>query len=130
MGQKKEQINYRHLVGSLLRKPGGFRDYRYRDALFPSLVFRQAWDQLGQWYSPRKADLIYLRLLRLATRHLECEVATALTLLLAGDSRWDETDVEQPLQAQPAVAVPMLSPPTVDLERYDQLLKEATYVPA
>jgi transposase InsO family protein len=130
VGQKKEQINYRHLVGSLLRKPGGFRDYRYREALFPSLVFRQAWDQLGQWYSPRKADLIYLRLLRLATRYLECEVTTALTLLLAGDSRWDDTDAEQLLQPQQTVTVPMLSPPIVDLERYDQLLKEATYVPA
>jgi hypothetical protein len=130
VGQKKQQINYRHLIGTLLRKPGGFRNYRYRDALFPSLVFRQAWDQLGQWYSPRKADLIYLRLLRLATRHLECEVATALTLLLKGTSRWDDTDVEQLLQPQPAAAVPLLAPPEVNLDRYDRLLKEVTYVPA
>jgi hypothetical protein len=130
VGQKKQQINYRHLIGTLLRKPGGFRNYRYREALFPSLVFRQAWDQLKQWYAPRKADLIYLRLLRLATRHLECEVATALTLLLAGDSRWDETDVEQLLQPQSVMAVPQLSPPAVNLDRYDQLLKEVTYVPA
>ncbi|MFQ5614221.1 MAG: hypothetical protein ACE5H9_19030 [Anaerolineae bacterium] len=48
VGQKKQQINYRHLIDSLLRKPGGFRRYRYREALFPSLVFRQAWDQLKQ----------------------------------------------------------------------------------
>ena len=130
VGQKKQHINYRHLIGTLLRKPGGFRNYRYREALFPSLVFRQAWDQLGQWYSPRKADLIYLRLLRLATRHLECEVATALALLLTGTTRWDDTDVEQLLQPQQAVAVPTLAPPTVDLARYDLLLKEATYVPA
>jgi transposase InsO family protein len=130
VGQKKQQINYRHLIGTLLRKPGGFRNYRYREALFPSLVFRQAWDQLGQWYSPRKADLIYLRLLRLATRHLECEVATALTLLLADTPRWDDTDVEQLLQPQPAIVVPLLSAPVVDLARYDRLLKEATYVPA
>lgn len=130
VGQKKQQINYRHLIGTLLRKPGGFRNYRYREALFPSLVFRQAWDQLGQWYAPRKADLIYLRLLRLATRHLECEVATALTLLLSGTSRWDDTDVEQLLQPQPAVAVPLLSPPAVNLDRYDRLLKEVTHVPA
>lgn len=130
VGQKKQQINYRHLIGTLLRKPGGFRNYRYREALFPSLVFRQAWDQLGQWYSPRKADLIYLRLLRLASRHLECEVATALALLLTGTSRWDDTDVEQLLQPQPAVAVPLLSPPAVNLDRYDRLLKEVTYVSA
>ena len=130
VGQKKQHINYRHLIGTLLRKPGGFRNYRYREALFPSLVFRQAWDQLKQWYSPRKADLIYLRLLRLATRHLECEVTTALTLLLADTPRWDDTDVEHLLQPQPAVTVPLLSAPVVDLQQYDLLLKEATYVPA
>ena len=130
VGQKKQQINYRHLISTLLRKPGGFRNYRYREALFPSLVFRQAWDQLGQWYSPRKADLIYLRLLRLATRHLECEVATTLTLLLADTTRWDDTDVEQLLQPQPAMVVPLLLAPVIDLDRYDRLLKEASYVPA
>ena len=61
VGQNKHQINYRHLIDSLLRKPGAFRNYRYREALFPTLVFRQAWEQLQQWHSPRKADLIYLQ---------------------------------------------------------------------
>ena len=71
VGRRKRQINYRHLIDTLLRKPGGFRNYRYRDELFPSLVFRQAWEQLGQWYAPRKADLTYLRVLGLAARTLD-----------------------------------------------------------
>ena len=71
-----------------------------------------------------------MRLLRLATRHLECEVATTLTLLLADTTRWDDTDVEQLLQPQPAMVVPLLSAPVIDLDRYDRLLKEASYVPA
>ena len=83
VGEQKHQINYRHLIDSLLRKPGGFRHYRYRSDLFPSLVFRQAWDQLNRWYAPRKADLIYLRILRLAARHLESEVAEVLSRLLS-----------------------------------------------
>ena len=81
IGQNRQQLNYRHLIDSLLRKPGGFRDYRYRDALFPSPVFRQAWDTLNGWHSPRKADLIYLRILHLAVQHMETEVAAALSLL-------------------------------------------------
>jgi len=44
VGRRKRHINYRHLIDTLLRKPGGFRNYRYRDELFPSLVFRQAWE--------------------------------------------------------------------------------------
>ncbi len=125
VGQHKQQINYRHLIDSLLRKPGGFRDYRYRDALFPSLVFRQAWDVLQQWYSPRKADLIYLRILKVAARYLECEVAEALRLLLTSSCGWDETDVEQLVEPHKLIAVPALTELVVNLQQYDVLLKEA-----
>ena len=124
IGRNRKHINYRHLIDSLLRKPGGFRDYRYRDAFFPSLVFRQAWEQLGQWHTPRKADLIYLRIVHLAAYHLESEVATILTALLASDERWDDQDVQQRL-APPSVAVPALTPLSVNLAQYDRLLQEA-----
>lgn len=83
VGRNQHRVNYRHVIDTLLRKPGGFRDYRYRDDLFPSLLFRQAWEQLQQFYAPRKADLTYLRVLHLAARTLESEVACALELLLA-----------------------------------------------
>ena len=123
VGQNKQQINYRHLIESLLRKPGGFRDYRYREALFPTVVFRQAWEQLSHWYSPRKADLIYLRVLRLAACTLESEVADILNLLLDGSKRWDETDVERLLKPQ-LLPAPQLTAPLIDLTQYDRLLKE------
>jgi transposase InsO family protein len=123
IGQNRQQLNYRHLIDSLLRKPGGFRDYRYRDALFPSPVFRRAWDTLNGWHSPRKADLIYLRILRLAAQHLESEVAAALSRLLEGQARWDDTHVERLIQPQP-LAVPQLALPLVNLTQYDSLLHE------
>ena len=124
VGQNKQQINYRHLIDSLLRKPGGFRNYRYREALFPSLVFRQAWEQLQKWHSPRKADLTYLRVLNLAAKHQESEVAAALKALLAQSAQWDETDVEPFLQRQQPAPVPSLEPAQIDLNRYDRLLRE------
>lgn len=126
VGNNKHAINYRHLIDSLLRKPGGFRDYRYREEMFPRLVFRQSWDQLNQWYSARKADLIYLRILRLAARTLECDVADALQWLLTTTSHWDETDVEQLIGARQAVSLPQLSPLVIDLKPYDQLLAEVS----
>jgi hypothetical protein len=127
VGNNKHSINYRHLIDSLLRKPGGFRDYRYRQEMFPRLVFRQTWDQLNQWYSARKADLIYLRILRLAARTLECDVAEALQGLLTTTTHWDETDVEQLIGAHQAVSVPKLSPLVIDLKPYDQLLTEVSH---
>jgi transposase InsO family protein len=126
-GRDKHQINYRHLIDSLLRKPGGFRNYRYREELFPRLIFRQAWEQLDGWYAPRKADLIYLRVLNLAARTLESEVACGLELLVQRRERWDETDLEQLLQPG-TTAVPQLSPPAVSLAQYDQLLPGVAYV--
>ncbi len=126
VGNNKHSINYRHLIDSLLRKPGGFRDYRYREEMFPRLVFRQAWDQLNQWYSPRKADLIYLRILRLAARTLECDVADALQLLLSKSDCWDESHVEQLIGTGQAVSVPNLSPLVINLNSYDQLLREVS----
>ena len=126
VGQKKQQINYRHLIDSLLRKPGGFRNYRYREALFPSLIFRQAWERLQEWYSPRKADLIYLRILRLAARTLECEVAEALDLLLGQNATWDERDVEGLLNLGPVISAPALTPLVINLSQYDRLLQEVS----
>jgi hypothetical protein len=130
VGNNKHAINYRHLIDTLLRKPGGFRAYRYREEMFPRLVFRQAWDRLNQWYAPRKADLIYLRVLRLAARTLECDVAEALQALLTSATPWDETEVEQWIGARQAVAVPQLSPLDIDLKPYDQLLGEVSDEPA
>ena len=123
MGVQQHHINYRHVIASLLRKPGGFRDYRYRDDLFPSLVFRQAWERLQTWYAPRQADLHYLRLLHLAAQTLESAVADALTTLLAGEQRWDATTVER-LVAPPAPVLPALTRAPVDLQVYDRLLTE------
>lgn len=121
IGEKKHRVNYRHVIDSLIRKPGGFRNYRYRDDLFPSLVFRQAWERLNQRRSPRKADLSYLRILRLAARTMESDVARALKQLLAATEPWDDTDVERLLEPEP-IEIPALTSGQVDLEQYDRLL--------
>ena len=123
VGKRQHQINYRHLITSLLRKPGGFRNYRYREALFPTRVFRQAWEHLNRTHTPRKADLIYLRILHLAARNLEADVAAALQCLLETTEPWDDTTVAALVQPQ-LPAAPALAPLAVDLQAYDQLLPE------
>jgi transposase InsO family protein len=129
-GIHRYHINYRHVIDSLLRKPGGFRNYRYREDLFPRSVFRQAWEALEQRLPPRKADMVYLRILKLAAGGLETDVAEALKLLLASKVNWDDQSVAelvQPLQK----AVPELAQQAVNLAVYDQLLsQEACHVSA
>lgn len=119
-------VHYRHVIDSLLRKPGGFRDYRYRDDLFPTAVFRQAWEALGARLPPRQADLAYLRLLKLAAETLEVEVAAVLETLLAGSEAWDDRTVAARLRPQ-AEAPPAVATGQVDLTQYDALLHGAKH---
>lgn len=121
VGRNRHRIQYRHVVDSLLRKPGGFRDYRYRDDLFPRLVFRQAWDDLCRRLPPRRADLAYLRILKLAAMTLETDVAEVLESLLAGGGDWTDETVTARLQPE-AIEAPAMEQPAVNLKDYDQLL--------
>ena len=122
-GVQRYHINYRHVIDSLLRKPGGFRNYRYRDDLFPQAVFRQAWEALERHLPPRKADLAYLRILKQAALGLEVDVTQALTLLLATKTIWDDDTVSELIQPPIRQVIPGLALQAVNLFVYDQLLQ-------
>jgi hypothetical protein len=120
-GQHQQRIDYRHIISSLLRKPGAFANYRYRDELFPSLLFRQAYDTL-QAHHPRRADVEYVRVLHLAATSSEADVEAAVSLLLDGE-QVPTFEATRALVGPPSLpAAPVLSCPTLDLTRYDQLL--------
>jgi transposase InsO family protein len=80
------RIDYRHIIWSLVRKPGAFARYVYREEMFPSTVFRKAYDAIQRSHSGMKGDLEYLRILHLAARSLEADVEAALSLLLGEES--------------------------------------------
>ena len=64
-GEREAHVNYRHVIGSLVRKPGAFARYRFREQLFPTRHFRLAYDALRGWRGER-ADVEYVRILHLA----------------------------------------------------------------
>lgn len=121
VGMHGHRINYRHVIDTLLRKPGGFRNYRYREDLFPTSTFRQAWEVLNQRYSPRRADIAYLRILKLAARGIETDVDTVLKDLLASKKAWNDQTVEHLVQPSP-IFILNLEHNTVNLAEYDRLL--------
>jgi transcriptional regulator with XRE-family HTH domain len=123
LGERKHRIDYRHVIWSLVRKPGAFAHYRYRDDLFPSLAFRQAYDALAQC-SPARADREYVRLLHLAASTSEADITAALGLL--GEQRAVPTfdAVRDLIRAPQPTAIPVLGKANLDLEIYDQLLAE------
>lgn len=120
-GEGKHRINYRHIIWSLVKKPGAFPRYRYRQDLFPQEAFRRAYDRLAQALGERRADLEYLRVLHLAAATMECDVAAALDLLLAEGTLPRFSEVRSlVVRAEPEV--PAIAPLTVDLGAYDVLL--------
>jgi transcriptional regulator with XRE-family HTH domain len=120
-GSQQHRIDYRHIIDSLVRKPGAFAQYRYRDELFPALAFRQAYDTLRQQL-PQRADQQYVRLLHLAATTSETEVETALRLLHEARSTPTMDAVRELVCGQLQVTVPEVATPVLDLSPYDQLL--------
>ena len=122
-GQHQQRIDYRHLIGSLVRKPGAFAQYRYRDELFPSLLFRQTYDALCRTH-PQRADQHYLRILQLAATQSEVEVETALALLLEVGTTPNWEVVRSLVLGREQPTLPELTSAVVDLSLYDQLLTQ------
>lgn len=120
-GEGGHRIDYRHIIWSLVQKPGAFARYRYREDLFPSLVFRRAYDALCDELDPRKADIEYLRILHLAASTMESAVEAAVERELQA-GRSPHADAIKAIVAPEEVAVPAIAVPCVDLSGYDALL--------
>jgi hypothetical protein len=84
-GRANYRVDYRHIIDWLVRKPGAFASYRYREHLFPSSQFRRAYDLLRE-VTPRCCDRRYLEILQLAAKEGEARVDDALRLLLQSAS--------------------------------------------
>ncbi|HYP07552.1 MAG TPA: IS21 family transposase [Bryobacteraceae bacterium] len=80
-GRGKHRIDYRHIIDWLVRKPGAFENYRYRDELFPTSRFRMVWDALRE-VTPARANKRYLEILEVAAKDGEVRVDEALRCLL------------------------------------------------
>ncbi len=120
-GRAKHAINYRHIIDSLVRKPGAFARYRYREDLFPSLEFRRAYDSLCQKKNERQADLNYLRLLKLASDTSETLVEEAIIQIVGAKELPSIEAVERYMETKSS-SVPEVEEPIVTLEGYDDLL--------
>jgi hypothetical protein len=120
-GESRHRIQYHHVIHSLVRKPGAFARYRYREDLFPDQVFRRAHEALSEALPERKADLHYLRILQLAAETRESTVRTALWWLEEQKTLPLFEAVEarvEPVQPE----VPDLPEIPIDLAVFDELL--------
>ena len=121
-GRNKHAINYRHIIDWLLRKPGAFENYVYREELFPTSRFRMAYDALRE-AQPQRGHKEYLGILYLAARQSETAVDEALRTLLASDRPVSRAAVEELVhRAEEVPAVTKVTVEEVDLLGFDDLL--------
>ena len=120
-GRRKHRVDYRHIIDWLVRKPGAFENYRYRDELFPTSRFRMAFDVLEEQHGTR-ASKEYLRILELAAKESEAGVDQALrTLLNRPGEEIIANRVMELLYAEDHAAVRDVEVAAVELRVFDQL---------
>lgn len=124
-GEDGHHIEYRHIIDSLVRKPGAFANYRYRQDMFPTHRFRMAYDHLKQRLNGR-GDKAYLALLHLAARQNESAVDQALNHLLDREQPIELIAVKKLVDNQMAIDCPKdVRIDQVELSSYDRLLNHA-----
>jgi hypothetical protein len=125
-GRGNHRVDYRHIIDWLVRKPGAFENYRYREDLFPTSRFRMVWDALRET-APARANKRYLEILEVAAKEGEARVDEALRHLLEsgelGEGKLNADAVRTLINGEtvlsPATAVDVAP---VSLAAFDELL--------
>ncbi len=65
-------INYRHLIGSLIKKPQAFRFSQLRDSILPTDAYKSIWRYLEKEIRGRESCKIMVGLLNIASKY-DCE---------------------------------------------------------
>jgi hypothetical protein len=128
-GRGNHRVDYRHIIDWLVRKPGAFENYRYREDLFPTSRFRMTWDALRET-APVRANKRYVEILEVAAKEGEGRVDEALRYLLdsgeLGEGKLNadtvRTLIHEETSLPPATAVDVAP---VSLAAFDELLGDS-----
>ena len=126
-GKNNVYFDYRCVIDTLVRKPGAFANYRYREFMFPTVNFRLAFDSLCDSVGERQGIRSYVKLLHTA-KHISQEAVDAeLAILLLSKTKIDAKAIEAKLQSVSATPESSLNvdPATglPELVHFDSLLE-------
>jgi hypothetical protein len=126
-GSGRHHIQYRHIIDSLVRKPGAFAHYRYQSDLFPGVLFRVAYDYLRE-HDPARADRQYVRILHLAATESEQRVDEALRFLIEHGETITADRVSEWVKSPVRFDCRAVAVDSVEITAYDTLLGQAEEV--
>ena len=84
-GKGKASIKYSHIIDWLIRKPGAFENYLYKEQLFPTSTFRAAYDALKE-SNPATFVKQYLGILKAASKDGEARVGQIIRNLINAEN--------------------------------------------
>jgi hypothetical protein len=122
-GSHKAKIDYRHVIDWLVRKPGAFENYRYKDEMYPTSIFRAAYDILKE-NAPQRFIKEYLGILKAASQNGEARVEQVLKNLMNKEALSLEAVMEILAAPEKIVPITCVEVPAVDLHAYDLALLE------
>ena len=123
-GQGKETIDFRHVIDSLVRKPGAFINYNYVHHLYPTTRFRMAYDQLLKHTTESAAVKQYLRLLYAAKHEGLDLVDDTLRWFMATGKAIRVEEILEVVAAKQQLPEPAeVSVGIPDLSQFDSLLQ-------
>ena len=121
------EIDYRHLVAALKRKPGAFARWVLRDAALPREVYRRTRERLAPAQPERQACKTMVGLLGLAADGHEAQLAVELEQLIELDQLPDLMALTTLLSPPPG-KVPVVEVALPPLQDYDDLIGSAAAV--
>lgn len=122
-GPRPRYINYKDIIPSLVRKPQAFRNYVYRDDLFPTQAFKETWDLIDASSDERTACKEMVKILNItAESGKEQEISKYLEKLLLQKRTPRLKDIEMQFGRTPEQVI-NIQVQTCDPSIYDTLLQ-------
>jgi len=122
-GAHKARIDYRHIIDWLVRKPGAFENYYYKDELYPTSTFRAAFDVLKET-TPQRCVKEYLGILKAASQNGETRVGKILKDLICKEKLSLESVLDELASPEKIASLTDVNVSMVDLNIYDLALLE------
>lgn len=124
IGTKQVAFDYRDVIDSLVRKPGGFANFRHREHMYPTNTFRKGFDTAVAQHGEHPGIKCYLELLHMAKHHGQDNVEVELRRVLDSGETIDTKAIEskvEPTSPASLVEDPFIEQP--ELDQYDDLLE-------
>jgi hypothetical protein len=118
----KREIDYRHLIDEISRKPGAFKNYIFREDFFPTEAFRLTCERLESAYSSRQASKEYLGILRVAAKGDRESIVDRFLSMELKKGRLISSESVEALFKKPSKALPKISVEVGDLGSYSTFL--------